>query len=91
MDNMGLSTYSYPRLTGLPHYGDWQADFESGALAYYEKYSDGTYGFFGGNVDSLSETAPPSVPAAPSWTTATAWSTAPSPQTPSPSPIPWAV
>ena len=76
MDNMGLSTYSYPRLTGLPHYGDWQADFESGALAYYEKYSDGTYGFLG---------------AAPSWTTATAWSTAPSLRTPSPSPIPWAV
>lgn len=53
MDNMGLSTYSYPRLTGLPHYGDWQADFESGALAYYEKYSDGTYGFLGANRSTL--------------------------------------
>ena len=53
MDNMGLSTYSYPRLTGLSHYGDWQADFESGALAYYEKYSDGTYGFLGANCSTL--------------------------------------
>ena len=53
MDNMGLSTYSYPRLTGLPHHGDWQADFESGALAYYEKYSDGTYGFLGANRSTL--------------------------------------
>lgn len=53
MDNMGLSTYSYPRLTGLSHYGDWQADFESGALAYYEKYSDGTYGFLGANRSTL--------------------------------------
>lgn len=53
MDNMGLSTYSYPRLTGLPHYDDWQADFESGALAYYEKYSDGTYGFLGANRSTL--------------------------------------
>lgn len=53
MDDMGLSTYSYPRLTGLSHYGDWQADFESGALAYYEKYSDGTYGFLGANRSTL--------------------------------------
>lgn len=53
MDDMGLSTYSYPRLTDLPHYGDWQADFESGALAYYEKYSDGTYGFLGANRSTL--------------------------------------
>ena len=53
MDDMGLSTYSYPRLTSLPHYGDWQADFESGALAYYEKYSDGTYGFLGANRSTL--------------------------------------
>ena len=53
MDNMGLSTYSYPRLTGLSHYGDWQAGFESGALAYYEKYSDGTYGFLGANRSTL--------------------------------------
>lgn len=57
MDNMGLSTYSYPRLTGLPHYGDWQADFESGALVYYEVYRDGSgaysYGFLGANRSTL--------------------------------------
>lgn len=51
--NQGLSTYSYPRLTALEHYGDWQAEFESDALVYYEAYRDGTYGFFGGNADSL--------------------------------------
>ena len=51
--NQGLSTYSYPRLAALEHYGDWQAEFESDALVYYEAYRDGTYGFFGGNVDSL--------------------------------------
>ena len=54
--NQGLSTYSYPRLAALEHYGDWQAEFESDALVYYEAYQSGTgvsYGFFGGNVDSL--------------------------------------
>ena len=51
--NQGLSTYSYPRLAALEHYGDWQAEFESDALVYYEAYRDGTYGFFGGNADSL--------------------------------------
>ena len=80
MDNMGLSTYSYPRLTGLPHYGDWQAarwpTMKNTATA---------------PTASWVPTAPPSVPAAPSWTTATAWSTAPSSRTPSPSPIPWAI
>lgn len=48
----GLSTYSYPRLSALDHYGDWQAEFESG-LVYYELYSDGTYGFEGSNVSTL--------------------------------------
>ena len=56
MANMGLSAYSYPRLTGLTHYGDWQAEFESGALAYYERYSDGTYGFLGANRSTLKTT-----------------------------------
>ncbi len=53
--SQGLSTYSYPRLTGLSHYGDWQAEFEAEALVYYERYADDTVGFFGGNVDRLDD------------------------------------
>lgn len=53
--NQGLSTYSYPRLVNLSHYGDWQAEFETEALVYYERYTDGTVGFFGGNVDNLAD------------------------------------
>lgn len=51
----GLSTYSYPRLVKLSHYGDWQAEFETEALVYYERYSDYSVGFFGGNVDNLDD------------------------------------
>lgn len=51
----GLSTYSYPRLVNLSHYGDWQAEFETEALVYYERYSDYSVGFFGGNVDNLND------------------------------------
>ena len=51
----GLSTYSYPRLVNLSHYGDWQAEFEAEALVYYERYSDNSVGFFGGNVDNLAD------------------------------------
>ena len=51
----GLSTYSYPRLVNLSHYGDWQAEFETEALVYYERYIDNSVGFFGGNVDNLSD------------------------------------
>ena len=52
----GLSSYTFPRLKNLPHYGDWKAEFESGALAYYEYYADGSYGFYGGNIDTLKDT-----------------------------------
>lgn len=54
----GLSTYSYPRLVNLSHYGDWQAEFETEALVYYERYSDNSVGFFGGNVDNLDDGKP---------------------------------
>lgn len=53
--SQGLSTYSYPLLTGMNHYGDWQAEFETEALVYYERYADDTVGFFGGNVDNLAD------------------------------------
>ena len=52
----GLSSYTFPRLKNLPHYGDWKAEFESGALVYYEYYADGSYGFYGGNIDTLKDT-----------------------------------
>ena len=54
MSGLGLSQYSYPKLKELPHYGDWQAEFEDKALVYYEKYADGSYGFFGANISALS-------------------------------------
>lgn len=53
--NQGLSSYSYPSLKNLQHYGDWQASYEAGSLVYYEKYAEGasrTIGFFGGNITS---------------------------------------
>lgn len=67
LKNQGLSSYSYPALSGMPHYGDWQAFFEAGSLVYYEVYEDSetaaggkqySYGFYGGNITpSLQEEA----------------------------------
>ena len=54
MSGLGLTLYSYPKLKNLPHYGDWKAEFEDGALVYYERYDDDSYGFFGANVEALS-------------------------------------
>ena len=53
MEGLGLTRYSYPALTDLPHYGDWQAQFENESLAYYEKYTEKSYGFSGGNISTL--------------------------------------
>lgn len=55
--NQGLTSYSYPSLKDISHYGDWQASYEAGSLVYYEKYATNEsnsreYGFFGGNVQS---------------------------------------
>ena len=54
LKDQGLSGYSYPEISGLPHYGDWQANFEAGSLVYYEVYKDAggniSYGFYGGNI-----------------------------------------
>lgn len=55
MSGLGLTLYSYPKLNNLPHYGDWKAEFENGALVYYERYNDDSYGFFGANVEALSD------------------------------------
>ena len=51
--DQGLTYYTYPRLEKLNHYGDWQTEFESGALVYYERYEDETYGFYGANLSTL--------------------------------------
>ena len=56
MSGLGLTLYSYPKLKNLPHYGDWKAEFEDGALVYYERYDGNSYGFFGANVEALSAT-----------------------------------
>lgn len=53
-----LTTYPFPGLKELPHYGDWNAEFVKPALAYFEKYKpmgDGTeqYGFYADSVDTL--------------------------------------
>ena len=50
LKDQGLTGYSYPEISGLPHYGDWQASFEAGSLVYYEVYSDQSVGFYGGNI-----------------------------------------
>ena len=55
MKGLGLTLYSYPKLKNLPHYGDWKAKFENGALVYYEQYDGNSYGFFGANVEALSD------------------------------------
>ena len=55
MSGLGLTLYSYPKLKNLPHYGDWKAEFENGALVYYEWYGGTDYGFFGANVEALSD------------------------------------
>ena len=48
--DQGLSTYSFPKLGELDHYGDWSAKFEEGALVYFEKDQDGNLRFEGGNI-----------------------------------------
>lgn len=55
LSGLGLTLYSYPKLKNLPHYGDWQAEFEDKALVYYEWYGETDYGFFGANVEALSD------------------------------------
>ena len=55
----GLTSYTYPRLKELPHYGDWRAAFLSGSLAYFEHYTDGTGGdVYGLWVAGMDDAAP---------------------------------
>ena len=61
-EHLTLEIYSFPGLAGLPHYGDWRAEFREPSLVYYEEYSektaeDGktttTWGVSGGNARDL--------------------------------------
>ncbi len=52
---LSLTTYIYPGLADLDHWGDWGAQFQNGSLVYYEQYADGSYGFSGGEVSHLSD------------------------------------
>ena len=57
-EDLQLTNYDFPGLKGLPHYGDWTAEFKEPSLVYYEKYideesRDETYGFSGGNARTL--------------------------------------
>ena len=54
---LSLTTFLYPGLAELDHWGDWGAQFQNGSLVYYEKYTDGSYGFKGGVVNDLPENA----------------------------------
>ena len=48
---LSLTTFTYPGLRALDHWGDWGAQFQNGSLVYYEAYGDGSYGF---NISGLS-------------------------------------
>lgn len=56
---LNLTSYSYPGLRGMDHYGDWGAEFQNGSLVYYERYEDeklGTaYAFNGGNLSMITD------------------------------------
>ena len=55
---LSLTTFTYPGLRDLDHWGDWGAQFQNGSLVYYEIYqgtNNNTYGFNGGGLDHLSD------------------------------------
>ena len=52
---LSLTSYRYPGLPSLEHWGDWGAQFQKGSLVYYERYQDGSYGFSGGDVSHLKD------------------------------------
>lgn len=56
---LNLTSYSYPGLSGMDHYGDWGAEFQNGSLVYYERYEDEqletAYAFNGGNLSMITD------------------------------------
>lgn len=54
--HLDLTVYSFPGLSGLPHYGDWGAEFKEPSLVYYEYHGGKEYRFSGGNARYLVNT-----------------------------------
>lgn len=54
--HLDLTVYSFPGLSGLPHYGDWKAEFKEPSLVYYEYHGGTEYRFSGGNARYLVNT-----------------------------------
>lgn len=55
---LSLTTFTYPGLRDIDHWGDWGAQFQDGSLVYYEIYQgaeSNTYGFNGGGLSHLSD------------------------------------
>lgn len=52
---LALTTFIYPGLQQLDHWGDWGTEFQNGSLVYYERYADNSFGFSGGDVSHLSD------------------------------------
>lgn len=48
--DQGLTTYPYPMLKSIPHYGDWEENAEGWNFVYFEEYTDGTYGVYGSGL-----------------------------------------
>lgn len=48
--DQGLTTYPYPMLKNIPHYGDWEENAEGWNFVYFEEYADGTYGVYGSGL-----------------------------------------
>ena len=48
--DQGLTTYPYPMLKNIPHYGDWEENAEGWNFVYFEEYTDGTYGVYGSGL-----------------------------------------
>lgn len=48
--DQGLTTYPYPMLKNIPHYGDWEENAEGWNFVYFEEYADSTYGVYGSGL-----------------------------------------
>lgn len=48
--DQGLTTYPYPMLKNISHYGDWEENAEGWNFVYFEEYTDGTYGVYGSGL-----------------------------------------
>ena len=53
LKDMTLSSYPYPALKGMEHFGDWKSFRDQETLVYYEVYEGGAYGVYGDLGTSL--------------------------------------